>query len=374
MALVRYKLVRMAELPESELPQWNAPAQVAREAREKENVPTLKLKSVSPKQPKKTWRNILLRVVVTIALFALLTRSVSWSALLQTLGHLHYAYLLLGLSAGVVCVLFSSYGWHTLVLAERIRTDLARLINLYLVGMAFSHFLPTSMGGDAVKAFYVGSESGNMAGSTSAVLMSRITSFMGMLLVALPALAILHADFTSTIVVWFLLLSALLIFAMASSIVLAALLPTLSAKFVYSRWTQSRIFKAVIKVGAALYAASKRPGSLFAAMVYGILFWFASFLNYYGYAAALNVHVPLSFYIIAIPFVSIIAALPISINGFGVREGAFVYIFSTIHVSSATALLLALLMDAQVLFFGMLGGCIYLIMGLKMPKSEVKNG
>jgi uncharacterized membrane protein YbhN (UPF0104 family) len=81
--------------------------------------------------------------------------------------------------------------------------------------------------------------------------------------------------------------------------------------------------------------------------------------------------VPLYFFVIAIPFVSIIAALPISINGFGVREGAFVYLFSTIHVPVATSLLLALLVDAQMLLFGLLGGCIYLTMGGKKNEPEL---
>ncbi len=102
-----------------------------------------------------------------------------------------------------------------------------------------------------------------------------------------------------------------------------------------------------------------------------MLFWIASILNYYGYGTALGLHVPLYFYVIAIPFVSMIAALPISINGFGVRESAFVYLFSTIRIPAATSLLLALLVDAQLLLFGLLGGCIYLTMSGKKPAAKL---
>jgi len=73
----------------------------------------------------------------------------------------------------------------------------------------------------------------------------------------------------------------------------------------------------------------------------------------------------LYFYFIAIPFVALVTFLPISINGFGLREGAFVFIFSTIHVASASSLLLALFMDAQALLFGLTGICIYLKLGSK---------
>ncbi len=110
----------------------------------------------------------------------------------------------------------------------------------------------------------------------------------------------------------------------------------------------------------------KRPHTLFTAILFGILFWIASLLNYYGYASALGLHVPLAFYVVAIPFVSIIASLPISINGFGLRESAFVYLFSTVHVPLLSATLLALLMDAQVLGFGLIGGYIYFAMSKKV--------
>jgi uncharacterized membrane protein YbhN (UPF0104 family) len=211
-----------------------------------------------------------------------------------------------------------------------------------------------------------------MASSTSAVIMSRITSFIGMLLITFPALVIMHRLFADAVMIWFLWLSLLLM--AAGIIVLAAFLPQLSTRCLKRAWAKNRIFQFVLEIGNAIGATIKRPSSLCAAILFGTLFWGASFLNYYGYAAALGLHIPLSFLIIAIPFVSIIAALPISINGFGVRESALVYILSTIHVSATMSLLLALLVDAQTLLFGIIGGCIYLTMSSKKATSEVQNG
>lgn len=314
---------------------------------------------------KKKWIQFAVRAVVTLLLFAFLLKSVSWSTLIMTLIRVHHAFLLLGLAAGVVCIVFSAYGWRSLVLAEHIQTDLARLINLYLVGIAFSHFLPTNMGGDAVKAYYVGRDSRNIPGATSAVLMSRITSFWGMLLIALPTIFIMHAEFTPAVIILFLLLSLLLVGAIGGAIFAAVLLPDASARFLREAWTRHRIFVRIREIGNALKAALRRPRALCAAILYGMLFWIAGFLNYYGYGAALGLHIPLSFYVIAVAFISIVASLPVSINGFGVRESAFVYLCSTINVPAASSLLVVLLVDAQLLLFGIIGGCIYLAMGNK---------
>ncbi|GER86012.1 hypothetical protein KDW_01740 [Dictyobacter vulcani] len=46
---------------------------------------------------------------------------------------------------GLIGVMLSSYQWQSLLEGESIHIDLKRLINLYLVGIAFNHFLPTGM-------------------------------------------------------------------------------------------------------------------------------------------------------------------------------------------------------------------------------------
>jgi hypothetical protein len=73
--------------------------------------------------------------------------------------------------------------------------------------------------------------------------------------------------------------------------------------------------------------------------------------------------VPVTFFLVAIPFVSLVAFLPLSINGFGLRESALIYIFSTLHVPATTSLLLVLLVDAQSLLFAAIGGSLYFAMG-----------
>jgi uncharacterized protein (TIRG00374 family) len=318
-------------------------------------------------KPTKKRLNVIIRFGATIVLFAILFRSISWSALWSSFAHVHHPELLIGLSIGTLGVVISSYQWRVLLQGETIRFDLADLINLYLVGTAFSHFLPTGMGGDAVKAVYVGRESGKSEGSASAVVMSRVTGFFGMLLIAIAVLIFQFQHFSLSVMLWFLILSLIVGGMIFGAVFFVTLLP----KIFKGKWTQHRIFASASNIGKALSATAKRPRSLGIATIYGTVFWVIACLNYYAYAIAIGMHVPLYFYFVAIPLVSLVTFLPISINGFGIRESAFVYIFSTVHVSSTTSLLLALLMDAQVLFFGVVGGCLYF--SISSQKSKKKD-
>ncbi len=318
------------------------------------------------RRTKKQWLGIVLRTGITILLLAFLFKSVSWSNLATTLEHSHHVLLLMGLTIGAFGLVVSSYQWHVLMHGEHIRLDLAELINLYMVGVAFSHFLPTGMGGDAVKALYAGRESGNQQGAASAVLMSRLTGLLGMLIVALAVLISWHQFFPSRLIELFGFLSLLVTGMIVGAIGFVVLLPKLSN----ASWTQYRIFAILMKIGQALLETMKKPRCLSIALIYGMVFWVVGCLNYYTYAIALGIHLPLYFYFMAISVISLVSFLPISINGFGVREGAFVYIFATVHIATSVSVLLALLMDTQVLCFGVVGGLIYLTMSRKKRAEQ----
>jgi glycosyltransferase 2 family protein len=327
------------------------------------------------KVTKKKRVSFTLRVLITLLLFALLFRSLSWATLLAAIVHANHVFILLSLPVGALGLIVSAYQWQYLLRAEQIHAGLLKLVKLYLIGTGFSHFLPTGMGGDVVKAFYVGRESGNYAGSASAVVMARLTGFFGMQLVAFSGLLAWHAYFNRALVLSAILLSLLVGGMIGGVVTLTAVLPRILKK----SWTKNRILANVIPVGDALIRAMKRPRLLATATLIGVVFWILSALNYYVYAQALRLNVPIYFYFVAIPVASLVAFLPITINGFGLRESAFVYIFATVRVPAATSLLLALLMDVQVLFFGAIGGFLYLTMHsdertIKLQKPHSSQG
>jgi uncharacterized protein (TIRG00374 family) len=319
---------------------------------------TDELRDDAPKKRMNPWLKFGLRMGCTLVLFFFLIRSISWSAFLHQIEHLDAGGLLIGLIVGMFGIIISSYQWQSLLDAERVHIDLRRLINLYLVGIAFNHFLPSGMGGDVVKAYYVGRDGQNTAGSASAVIMSRVTGFIGMMLVSSLALIIWPGDFSRKLIIAFVLSCIGMCVALVAVYIVVSVLPGRLAK----RWTDKKLFATMITIGQTVHKSVRQPRSIGAAILFGVMFHVGAALNYYEYAQVLHVTIPFTFYLVAIPFVSLIAFLPISINGFGLRESAFVYIFSTVHVPAATSLLLALLMDVQVLLCGLIGGAIYLLM------------
>src|SRR5689334_14923302 len=105
MTLTRNRLVSLPEPPSEELLQ--------EEFLYNDDEPTQKLASVVKEEKKKSsWFKLALRIAVAVVLFFFIFRSVNWADMTTALVHANDSFLLLGLAAGLCCMVFSVYGWR----------------------------------------------------------------------------------------------------------------------------------------------------------------------------------------------------------------------------------------------------------------------
>lgn len=315
------------------------------------------------------WRQLVARLFVTVILLVYLFKSLSWETMMSALIHMRPGDIGVGLVVGSSAIVLSAYQWRVLLRAQQIPFDLADLIKLYIVGITVSHFLPTGFGGDAFKCFYVGRKSHNGVGATTATIMCRVIGFASMILLVVPVLIVLHQGLPFLLTLAFMLLCLLGCTVIMLILLLSLLLPTFSK----NRWAQHRFFKRLAGVGTALHQSALMPRPIGSALLYGVVFWLVAILNCYVYANALGIHEHLAFYFLAVPLAALVASFPLSLNGFGLREGAFVYALSFVHVPATAALLLVFMLDLQALFFALIGGYIYFTLGGERRKTLLRG-
>ena len=67
----------------------------------------------------------------------------------------------------------SSWKWQILLQPVRLDVPFLKVLAFYFTGMFFNLFLPTVVGGDAVKAVLLARETGSAARATTSVFMER---------------------------------------------------------------------------------------------------------------------------------------------------------------------------------------------------------
>jgi uncharacterized membrane protein YbhN (UPF0104 family) len=88
------------------------------------------------------------------------------------------------------------------------------------------------------------------------------------------------------------------------------------------------------------------------------------------------VEIPLSYAFIIYPLVGTFSALPVSLNGIGLREGGYIFLLTRIGVSPEQAIAFGLLWIIVVALDSSIGGLIYVLKNRAAPRaaeSEAKN-
>jgi len=91
-----------------------------------------------------------------------------------------------------------------------------------------------------------------------------------------------------------------------------------------------------------------------------LFFWFINVIAAYIVSLSLQVTIPFWYFLIVLPVAVIVSLLPISINGFGVKEGTLVVLLTKMGVPQNGSLLVAFTITGINILLSFTGGFIYL--------------
>jgi uncharacterized membrane protein YbhN (UPF0104 family) len=84
---------------------------------------------------------------------------------------------------------------------------------------------------------------------------------------------------------------------------------------------------------------------------------------------ALGLDLPLSFCIIVYPLVGTFAAIPVSLNGLGLREGGYIFLLAVIGVGTEKGIAFGLLLFLIIALDSLIGGLLFLLQKSSKPTS-----
>jgi len=259
----------------------------------------------------------------------------------------------------ILAQILSSLRWRCLLRAEEINLPIWKLVLLYFEGMFFNLMLPTLIGGDIVRGYQVFRLTRQHEASLASILVERLSGYAAMIMIATIALILAYPYLQDPAVVWVTAASAVGLIG-----VIAGLL---------SDQLQSLFFRLLNSAGLArfhgtlhgLYEAIQRywghRRALLLAVGLSLILQSLAILIFYLISRSLNFLVPLGYFFLFVPLISVVSMLPISVAGLGVREASSIYFFAKVGLDSASAMSLSLLWFAITAFSSSLGGIVFLV-------------
>ncbi|MDD5558505.1 lysylphosphatidylglycerol synthase transmembrane domain-containing protein [Candidatus Methylomirabilis sp.] len=306
----------------------------------------------------KAWQ-FWLKLVVSIALLALLLAKTDLQALGTLFRSLRISIFFGSILLYLLAQLLSTVRWRCLLQAEKIHLPFWRLILLYYEGMFFNLMLPTAIGGDLVRGYRVSRLTERREASLASILVERLSGFVALAIIGCIAIIPAYAHVNDPLIVWLMAGSAAGMVALIASLLsdrLQALFFRLLHGVGLGRFhdTVHRLYEAVQQ-----YWTHRR--ALLVALGLSLILQSMVITIFFLISQALNLSVPLRYFFLFVPLISVISMLPISVAGLGLREGSAVYLFSKVGMDSAGAISLSLLWFAVTALCSGLGGIAFLV-------------
>jgi hypothetical protein len=298
------------------------------------------------------------------ALIPILLQAEFWAALSQV----DIGLVTLGGLLAVASVLSKVWRWGVVMRWRGISVSPAYLLESYFISIFFSTFLPSSMGGDVVRAYEAARDTGQgkesvvsvliergsgmlglfAAGSLGALLMpglplSIIVLSHGLFIGALLAIWLLWHDFTGTFLRW-----------------VARRLPARigpSWGKLIRLYDEFRLYRREWRLLGSVMAQTTLTLILTLVSVYCVLRAFGSHLSFAAFAPVFSI-------------ITAIDVIPFSISGLGVREGSYVVLLGLLGVSETMALGTALIVRLIVTVLALIGGIMFLRRSIRPRHSN----
>jgi uncharacterized membrane protein YbhN (UPF0104 family) len=298
------------------------------------------------------------RAVVSAGLLAAVATQIDFGAIRGRLAGGSWGWF-----AVAVAVLFGSFvvgglRWHIFLQAAGVASTERRAVGAYLIGTFTTNFLPTQIGGDVTRTL-VAAERGTRIRSATTVVLDRASALACMIVVGWVLVAANPGAVPGQ------LYGALA--AASAAFVLACLAVWLLVRGRFlRRLVPARLRPAAAEAKDAL-GRCLTVSVLGRTLVIGLGFQGLVYLSSWLVVRSISLEVPFAVIGAVLAPVLILATAPVSIGGFGVREGSFVLLLGYAGVSATDATLFSLL-QASVFALASLPGALVLLRRVPRPR------
>ena len=300
------------------------------------------------------------KILVSAGLLFVLFSKVDMARLWGAARQASSGWLIGALALYGVMVIASSWRWGLLLAAQDIRLPFRSLASSFLVATFFNNFLPSNIGGDVVRVTDTARAAGSKTLAATIVLLDRALGLLGLALVAALGATAGSRLSSSGPVPPALLWAG---FSVAAAMALPALFrPHLFARLLqplrrfHPQWVDERLSR----LTKALARFAESPRALLGCFA-GAIVVQAVLIGFY-LAIAHSLRIPIGFAELAVivPISFVVQMIPLSMNGFGIREATFGFYFTRIGLPLESAILVSFLGAALIMLFSLSGAVAYL--------------
>ncbi len=301
---------------------------------------------------------LLVKIGVTLALLYFLYSKIDWHEFGRILHRANFLWFAAALGTHYATYFWSTERWKIILQNFKIHPPFGKLVKVTFIGGFFNLFLPSMVGGDFFKAYYLARDQKQPFTTTlTSTILDRSAGFLALLVIGTTFAAVRSVSVQGVPILPS-VAALTTMFILANAVVFSESL---------HRWLDGVLRKrgmtrAVARLDAVadgLKTLSRNSGALVKSLLISFGVQFMVVLIVWFVALALHTEVPFIYFLIFVPLINVITMFPLTINGIGLREGVFYLLFSPVGLSREACISMGLLYYLVVVLTALPGGILY---------------
>lgn len=301
---------------------------------------------------------------------AVLLKAVGAQDALARLSSVDPAWLTLAAAVAFFQILICSERWRGVLAAIEARLSIKDSFVFWYVGAFFNQTLPSAVGGDVVRGYMAYKSGLGFAPVLSSLLLERVATVLALVLLVAGLTPFVLPELTAVAggAAWFQRVVWLALAAALGGTALLMVLDRLPTGRL-AALTRFRIVQGLVVLAVDTRRTLLHPGYAVRALGWSFLGHINLSLVVYLLARALGIDVTFMMCLVLFPPVLLVQIIPVSLAGWGVREGAVVALFALAGVAADGALALSILYGVVMAFISMPGVLFWLASGRRSLKN-----
>lgn len=303
----------------------------------------------------KKWIALAVKGAVTAGLIWLVLRGVDLSSAVHRMTGFSVPAAISAVCLLMLHCFVAGWRWRMIMRLFGPALPLPVSIRLFFEGYFFNNALPSTIGGDGVRIYRASRLGLPLAASVNGVLLDRVTGLTGLFILVAVGQPLLYARVEDT--------ATRLVFAAILLAGLAGIAAMILARRIPERLLPATLREPVHKLSEATHAAYLHPGVSLPVLGLSVVVHGLIVMSVHVIAIGLGLDVGLFESLVLVPAVILLSTVPVSIGGWGLREGLMVTALGLAGVPADAALSVSILFGLAQIVAGLPGGALWLTAG-----------
>lgn len=306
--------------------------------------------------------------IIGIILFVYILIKLDIVKIFEEIKKINLSYFILALFLSIILLIAHPLKWFVIAKKQKIDIPFKDAIKINIISCFYGFITPAKIGG-IMRADYLKKYKGDAGKGLSNFVIDKVLDFCSVFLLILLFGLIFYNKIIPKGYWWF-ILSLFILMIILFSLFYKKESSKFFLRFVYNKITKEKLKEKLRIIFNSFYKDIPSVSFLFFCLIINLSIWVLDYLVIYFIGVSLGINVNFIYFLIILPASTLVAQIPITINGFGTREVTMISLFGLFGTEAIKIFSMSIL---SIIIMNIIPSIIAIIFILRDRKNEIHN-